>query len=301
MTLILFLHMNTVGEVPFNTKDEQKKMYRDNMPENRPRKEKKQEIAFLQEFCQTVEIIIQTVNENEYQAATTFLTAPNEMFSKAVVFPMTSMVVGMFADKKTALIQTDVGENAGIMIAKAIEAFPQAVYVIGIGVCFAFDKTKCQLGDVIVSKQISTFANMAVELSRFENQGEIVAVSDELQRIFCRNLVQNPEFPVCETRTSEVHSGTIISYPILQKSEQMRDMFHDELRTAIGGEMEGGQLLKFVKQRKIQGVIAIKGVADYADSAKTKEWQFISARAALHYTESKLLCEPNFMAEGMTL
>ena len=293
--------MNTVGEVPFNTKDEQKKMYRDNMPENRPKKEKKQEITFLQEFCQTVEIIIQTVNENEYQAATTFLTPPNEMFSKAVVFPMTSMVVGMFADKKTALIQTDVGENAGTMIAKAIEAFPQAVYVIGVGVCFAFDKTKCQLGDVIVSKQISTFANMAVESSRLENRGEIVAVSDELQRIFCRNLVQNPEFPVCETRTSEVHSGTIISYPILQKSELLRDMFHDELRTAIGGEMEGGQLLKFVKQRKIQGVIAIKGVADYADSAKAKEWQFISARAALHYTESKLLCEPNFMAEGRLL
>ena len=67
-------------------------------------------------------------------------------------------------------------------------------------------------------------------------------MSDELQRIFCRNLVQTPEFPVCETRTSEVHSGTIISYPILQISEQLRDMFHDELRTAIGGEMEGGQL-----------------------------------------------------------
>ena len=293
--------MDTAGEVPLCTKDEQKKMYRDNMPENRPRKEKKQEITFLQEFCQTVEIIIQTVNENEYQAATTFLTSPDEMFSKAVVFPMTSMVVGMFADKKTALIQTDVGENAGTMIAKAIEAFPQAVYVIGVGVCFAFDKTKCQLGDVIVSKQISTFANMAVESSRLENRGEIVAVSDELQRIFCRNLVQNPEFQVCETRTSEVHSGTIISYPILQKSEQMRDMFHVELRTAIGGEMEGGQLLKFVKQRKIQGVIAIKGVADYADSAKAKEWQFISARAALYYTESKLLCEPTLLSEGMKL
>lgn len=288
-----------VAEVPFNTKDEQKKMYRDNMPENRPRKEKTKEISFLQEFCQTVEVIIQTVNENEYQAATTFLTAPNEMFSRAVVFPMTSMVVGMFADKKTALIQTDVGENAGTMIEKAIDAFPQAVYVIGVGVCFAFDKSKYQLGDVIVSKQISTFANMAVESTRLENRGEIVAVSDELQRIFCRNLVQNPEFPVCKTRTSEVYSGTIISYPILQKNEQLRDMFHDEVRTAIGGEMEGGQLLKFVKLRKIQGIIAIKGIVDYADSDKAKEWQFISARAALHYTESKLLCEQSFLAEGM--
>lgn len=70
----------------------------------------------------------------------------------------------------------------------------------------------------------------------------------------------------------------------------MCDAFARGNDKAIGGEMEGGQLMKFVKKRKIEGIIIIKGVADYGneDKASGKKWQFTAASAALHYTDLKL-------------
>lgn len=105
--------------------EEQRRLYRANMPDHPPRKGTSK-YDILQNFCHRVEIILQTVSECEYQAATTFLEAPNQMFPKAVVFPKAGMVLGTFAEKGVALIQTDVGENSGDFIEQAIETFPNA-------------------------------------------------------------------------------------------------------------------------------------------------------------------------------
>ena len=253
----------------------------------------KAERPAMKKFSQEVELILQTVNENEYQAAVTLLEPPNKKFSKAVVFPKVGMVLGMFAKKKTALIQTKAGEGAGDFIEDAIKTFPSASYIIGIGVCFAFDESKCKLGDVIVSEKINDLANFKFDAEgRVEDRGQAIDVDNDLYRIFCQDLIHDPDFKVSEHRSSRVHSGRIISHAILLNNKEMRDKLHDEVRTAIGGEMEGGQLLKFRQKGKIKGIIAIKGVSDYADGNKAKEWQFISALAALHYTRSKLLLLP---------
>ena len=240
------------------------------------------------------------MNENEYQAAVTFLKPPSEMFSKAVIFPKACMVVGMFGEKKTALIQTEMGEDASEFIGEAIGTFPNAVYVIGIGVCYSFIESKHKLGDVLVSQQICNLTNFKFDSDgRVENRGETVGIKGDLNRLFCRDL--DHDFNVkkgIEKRSSVVHSGTFLSYPMLLNNKAMRDKFHDEVRTAIGGEMEGGQLIKFVHSSKVKGVIIIKGVVDYADGNKAKDWQFTSAIAALHYAESKLLNEPCLLDEG---
>ena len=56
--------------------------------------------------------------------------------------------------------------------------------------------------------------------------------------------------------------------------------------------MEGGELLKFVSENKIAGIIIIKGVSDHADGKKTDQnesmWPFTAATAAFKYAESKL-------------
>ena len=69
------------------------------------------EFEFIEKFRLSVEVILQTVNENEYQAAITVIEKPRDMFERAVVFPKGGMVVSMFAKKRVALIQTDVGEK----------------------------------------------------------------------------------------------------------------------------------------------------------------------------------------------
>ena len=291
-----YVHYNAIIAIdtPRYTQDEQEKMYRDSRPAGPC---SKAEHTAMKKFSEEVELILQTVNENEYQAAVTLLEPPNKKFSNAVVFPKVGMVLGMFAKKKTALIQTKAGEGAGDFIEDAIKTFPSASYIIGIGVCFAFDKSKCKLGDVIVSEKINDLANFKFDKGRVEDRGQAIDVDNDLYRIFCQDLIHNPDFKVSEHRSSRVHSGRIISHAILLNNKEIRDKLHDEVRTAIGGEMESGQLLKFQQKGKIKGIISIKGVSDYADGNKAKEWQFISALAALHYTRSKLLFEPSLLPE----
>ena len=282
----------------YRGKAERRTKYLASKPRPSPDQETK-EYKFLDKFRLSVEIILQTVSESEYQAVTTILEKPGDMFERAVVFPKGGMVVGMFAKKRVALIQTDVGESAFDFIEDAIKTFPNALYVIGVGACYSFDKEKHKLGDVLVSKQISNLANMKWDAQgRVENRGETVRVVHDLHRIFCSDLVQDPDFKVCESRSSEVYSGTIISHPTLINSKEIRDKFHEEIRTAIGGEMEGGQLLRFKRKREIKGIIAIKGISNYADGNETNDWQFISTLAALHYAKSKLLYEPHFSDES---
>ena len=241
------------------------------------------EYEFLEKFCLRVELILQTVNKNEYQAATTFLESPGDMFERAVVFPKGGIVVGMFANKRVALIQTGTGKIKALkFVDDAIKTFPNALYVIGVGVCYSFDSVKHKLGDVLVSERINDLAS-----------DETVHVIHDLHRIFCEHLVQDPDFEVCQSRSSKVYSGTIISHPTLINNKIPK--FHAE---AIGGDKGGSQLMRFERQCKIKGIIAIKGICDFAGGNRARSWQFISALAALHYTESKLLLEPHFLDES---
>lgn len=293
------------AETPRYNASQQSELFQQNKPEGPPQDKDSKKYKYLLRFCNEVEYILQTVNENEYQAATTFMSAPDEMFSKAVVFPNNAMVVGLFGKTrvKAALIQTEPGVNVDDYIEDAIEAYPNAKYVIGVGICYAFDSSKYLFGDVIVSSKIADFANYKAKTKNqgkkiaIEDRGETKSVDKDLHKVFCLGLACSPEYPVTQGRVSKVTAGTLISPPILMSNEEFRDEFHDARDMAIGGEMEGGQLMKFVSKQKrrnkdnhLRGIIMIKGVADYGDEDKAlgKQWQFTAAMAALHYIEQKL-------------
>ena len=247
----------------------------------------------LQKYCSQVEIILHTVNDNENLAALTYMKSPSEGRESNGVqnFPNVCMVVGVFANKKVVLIQTDPGESCEEMVKETIDCFPSAQYILAVGVCYGFDREKHLLGDVLVSKQISDFKNSKVKADgTIENRGEIKNVADFLSRVFCKRCTFNPPFKVSDTRDAKVYAGTFLSRPVLMDNKSERDKFHAAVPAAIGGEMEGGVLMKLAKQepKKINGVIIIKGVVDYGDGTKNKEWQFTTAMAAVKYTEIKL-------------
>lgn len=285
--IIITFILNLATEVPKMSVSEGKDMYDEKMPMNSSNLNTK-EIQQLAKFCLEVEFIIFTINDNEYHAAACLIETPAENFNRAVFYPKANMVVGMFAMKKSAVIQTDVGVNCDSFIKEAIDTFPNAHFVFGVGVCYAFDREKYKLGDVLVSKQICDLTNSKFKKNgKIENRGQTIDVHDDLKRLFCMDLVS--DFEVTDKRKSEVHSGQMASLPNLMDNKVMRNKLQTALPTAIGGEMEGGQLLKFQRKRNIKGVIVIKGVVDYGDGTKTKEWQFTAAMAALHYTKFKLL------------
>ena len=276
-------------EKPKYDDSQQKELYRTHKPE-RPPGRNTEESKKLEEFSNEVEIILQVVNENEYQAAVTLMEPPCPSFSRAVVFPSAGKVVGMFADKKTALIQTGVGADVGDYVQSAIDMFCNAQFVIGVGACYAFNSEQHKLGDVLVSNRISDLKNSTFDKhGQLINCGQIVDMVEDLKATFCMDLTFERDFEVSDAeRVSRIYTGPFASYSALIDHEDTREKFRAAVPGVIGGEMEGGELLKFQSKRKVRGVIVIKGVADYADGRKEKSWQFTAAMAALHYIKSKL-------------
>ena len=246
----------------------------------------------LEEHCKEVEIILHTVNDNENRAALTYMKSPSERRESNGVqnFPYVGMVVGVFGKKKVVLIQTNPGESCEEMVKKTISYFRSAQYILAVGVCYGFDREKHLLGDVLVSTQISDLKNFKYMADgMIENRGEIKDVAVFLSTVFCKGCTFSPPFKVTDTRDAKVYAGTFLSHPVLMNNKSERDKFHAAVPTAIGGEMEGGVLMKLEKQEPtINGVIIIKGVVDYGDGTKNKEWQFTTAMAAFQYTETKL-------------
>ena len=269
--------------------------------QHRPDKQRKYgaELQELKSFCLEAELILQTVNKNEYDAATTYMEPPTGSFPKAVVYPSAGMVVGMFAGKKTALIKTQAGSKCRQYIEDAIKHYPNAKHVIAIGVAYAFSKEKCKLADVLVSDKICDLANLKFKSGEIEDRGQIVDIVHRLSKKFCNDVDCDEEFKVSDAgRISQVHCGSFCSHSVLMDDLKMRDTFYRALsRKPVGGEMEGGELLYFRDKENFKGVIVIKGVSDYGDGEKDKKWQFTAAMAALHYAKSKLE-EPSDSDEG---
>ena len=214
----------------------------------------------------------------------------NTPFKKAVVFPRAGTVIGMFADLKTGLIYTGEGSDYSDYVEEAINTFPKAQFIVSIGVGYAFDSAKYKLGDVLVSRQICDFQTLRFNKeNKLIDLGQRIDVTQDLVSIFCKDLAHEEDFPVSETnRCSNVDAGQFASLPFIVESEEIRDKIHTAVPKAIGGGMEGRELLKFRLKRKIEGVAVIKGVAHYADGNKADEWEFTASLAALNYAHSKL-------------
>lgn len=200
----------------------------------------------LQEFCNEVEIIVHVVNDRELRAGLTFMKPPCEQYDRPVNnFPYPRMVVGMFAGKKAALVQTDPGNACRSKIKEAIQAFENAKYVLLVGVCYAFSQDK-KLGDVLVSKKISDFETFKFNPDgSVQNRGNTLPMDGFLIGTFCNNAIHNPPFRVSDKRQSKVHCGDFISFSALMNNKKMRDEVHKQHDYAIAGEMEGGIVLEF--------------------------------------------------------
>ena len=243
----------------------------------------------LDYFCEQVLLILHVVNEKEAMAATRFIKAPNVSSGKAIYYR--DHIIGMFAGQKIALVQTQPGSYCQEEMEKALRSFPNARYIIGVGVCYAYDRQKHRLGDVLISQMISDFRNYKFSGNRVVNRGETKRVSEDLSSIFCKRINHWKAFQVSNTGCcSKPHFGKFASMNALFDSLEEREKFRAAEPEVIGGEIEGCELLKVMKSQsnKVKGIIIIKGVADYGDGTKSKEWQFTAAMAAFDFTETMI-------------
>ncbi len=293
------------------------------VPAERDEKHKK-----LQKFCQEVEIIAHTVNDNEKWAVLDLFQAPelhpNEPITERPVDLREPnwIVLGMFGGYKSALIQTEQGVESREELEDALDTFPNAKFILAVGVAYGTNPEKSKYGDVLVSKFIDGVGNI-----KYTKEGLIIfrassrrfmPVSQPLTNVFSKGAATwyaHEGFECTKKdsdteggRKSQVYSGVIISDKALVDDRDVRDNMKKMAPEAIGGEMEGG-ILGEIKQRLVRGkkapprelgVIIIKGVADYGDGSKGKKWQLTAAMAAASYAEHKLKLTDGklFIGEG---
>ena len=284
--------------------------------------------ARCKEFCKEVVIILHTVNDDEKWAVLDHMKPPaNFEFKRGepVNRPVdlnepNNIVLGMFGEYPSALIQTRMGKDCHVEIETALGEFPNAKYVLAIGIAFAFHREKCKYGDVLVSTYIDGIGNVKSEdgkrIPRAGND-RFTQISQILTNVFTKGVSTWENKFKCTAqctensgRYSKAHPGVIISDEMLINDKPTRDWCLNFTPDAIGGEMEGATLLQIQRSydtrkhmpRKLK-VIIIKGVADYADGSKEKSWQLTSAMAAANYAEHKLIATKGTLvsAEGTSI
>ena len=240
-------------------------------------------------FRHRVEFVLFTVNDNEFIAGTIYVNSPDiekDHTPNCSVFKP-GICMGMFAGHPVGLIKTDMGRVSGEELADVVIHFPNVKYVVSIGVCYAFDHDK-KLADVLISDRISAFDTPKVNEAFTQCRGCTLTLEGKMKRVFCDTPSTVEEFPVSKHRSAKFYTGPIASCSILINDLNFRDKLGKSLKLKpIGGEMEGGELIRF-NRKNGKDVIIIKGVCDYADGQKEKSWQLIAAAAAFHYAKQKM-------------
>ena len=270
-------------EIPKYGRDDQDEVYLKYKADQRPPREGTTEHSELSSFCREVSVIIQTP-EQESPAFLKFMGPPSEKFQRPVVFPSVGSIIGNFANQKIALIHTDADDYI-------LDIFPNVKYIIGIGSCTAFDKKKCRLGDVLVSDCIMDMTKCKLDKDeKITSQNRGVLVNDTLKSLFCGKLDFDEAFKVSNLdRESEVFNGMFISAPSFIKNDLFCKKTQEKFGNSIGYETECGELLQMQKDKKIEGFIIVKGVANFVDvESKGKEWHFTATLAAAQFVRDKL-------------
>ena len=203
--------------------------------------------------------------------------------------------LGMFGGYKAALVHTEQGQKCRSLIEATIELFSDVRIIIGVGVAYGRSKDSTKLGDVLISEKIAE-----LDTIKYKKDGSIISrgvigeVKANLHTHFCKGSTRFIEIFACTEGTpqrfAKTHVGCIISGSFLVDNEEIKLKLWDNATEAIGGEMEGHVLMDIIKQRDpcpFKAII-IKGVCDYGDGTKEKNWQLTAALAAVEYTHFRL-------------
>ena len=263
---------------------------------------------FVQQFCKEVQIVLQAANDTERVASFSKLMPPvlnngNEC-DKILRFRVDfqgrncsgEYILGMFGGYKAALVHTKQGQKCRSLIEATIGLFSNVRIIIGVGVAYGSSEECTKLGDVLISEKIAE-----LDTVKYEKEGLIISrgiigeVKDNLHTIFCTgsNRFDVKKFACTDStppRFAKARHGCIISGSFLVDNEDIKHKLWNNAPEAIGGEMEGHVLMDIIKQQascQFQAII-IKGVCDYGDGTKKKDWQLTAALAAVEYTHFRL-------------
>ena len=277
------------------TEDYKQDIFRDHDPNEAPTKGSKEHEAVLA-FADSVSVVIQSCNKNEYYAALELMKPPvlgtGPKLERAIQYPGTTMtiVLGSFAGRNTAIAWTGQGTACESDLCKILGFFQNTKAILGLGVAYGMDRKAVRVCDVLVAEQIVDYAErLRLQQDGFYPRRQTLNTKDDLMNIFCKDPV-GWEF-VCTKggRFAELVFGQLASSPFLLDDNTLKQSIIKHSPQAKGGDMEGWVLYTHI-QKDFPNVatIIIKGVADYADGTKDKRWQMTAAKAAVSYAHFRL-------------
>lgn len=233
-----------------------------------------------------------TVTENEYccvMGKTKPLHENDEHVSEVDAHDF-RFFLGCYGKSKVAIVQMPKGNNK-----ESQETLPKlqdmikAKYFIVVGMCYGMDKTKTELGDVLVSNKIHIITNEYIEKGKTIHNDDIYSVPSAIWSAF----KPSPGFSMQRYNNDpadfvNVKPAEIISNAAVIKSEDYKQGLLNQYPEALGGEMEGSyvvQALALDNRATKPEIIVIKGIADWGDQEKEefRKWQKFAANAASKY------------------
>ena len=152
-----------------------------------------------------------------------------------------------------------------------------------VGICFGFDESKQQIGDVVVSTSIKNYETRRVGKNQEIPRGDSYRPDNCLLNAFS-NLKQTWEYIGSDNQNKNLVFGEYVSGEQLVDNLEARNKLLTETPEAKAGEMEGnGLVASCVNSRKPW--ILVKAICDYGDGNKgkdKKQRQAIAAASAAH-------------------
>ena len=208
------------------------------------------------------------------------------LINKPVRYPIDkfTIVVGTFAGKNAAIVRTEQGIKCRDDLTTVLPFFPNATMLLGLGVCMGI---KHKLGDVLVGEKIQLEEKPKVRQGKLQLDGTRKEAKQTMRNVFCDTTGWNnfkctgmPEGSGAKACISEAFSGCVLSSPNLLDDPSIKHRLESETQPLIGVEMEGWILFEYINKSfpKIESLI-IKGICDYGDGTKNKDWQLMAAKA----------------------
>jgi nucleoside phosphorylase len=237
----------------------------------------------------SVDVLLVTVTKVEARAvldAAKDVTGHDYTTFRAGAGNQTYYNLGIIGGAKTVMFRSGMGMSGPSgSIATTLEAIdslsPSAVIMVGIA--FGVDQSNQDIGDILVSEQISAYELQRVGTNDVEEpsqiqRGDRVSASVRLLDRFIDGEMrwQGPR----------VKFGLLLSGEKLVDNLAFRNRLLQIEPEAIGGEMEGAGLCSVAYRKKVDWIL-VKAICDWADGKKhenKKQNQEIAARNAASFT-----------------
>jgi nucleoside phosphorylase len=239
-----------------------------------------------EKLIESTKLVFITVTDSEKAAFfEKFKPLPDRKAYIEIYSGRNKFYIGRFGSYQAGYVRCSMGtmeaDSAGYVTKEALNLFKPDLVVMP-GIAFGINEKKQKIGDVLVSEIVSPYEPERVGKDESTLRGVPFRAGGTLKSRF--KEVMDWDFSLGNGKASEIHFGNLLSGNKLVDDLKYRTQLADKFEKPIGGEMEGTGVSAVCNEAGVEFIIA-KGICDWADGEKHKEWQPKAAQASVSLCE----------------